>query len=232
MKPPRNGAALRQFRKKHGLSQSIVAAALGIHQPQISIIEGKNLPLDPEIAAKLREIAEECARTPEIAKRVHIPKDGVGLRRFRERRGLSQSQLAKIMRVSQSQISLIETGGEGLAPEAREALRKFEQKNGGLVTGKPLAQKTLVRGPRPSLVRARRTVSSARDTSGDRRRTKEPTPVRAILDLLEEAGISWGSVARACGISMSSLKQYSYMRRSAPEKFLDKLEAFVRRVSE
>ena len=48
---------------------------------------------------------------------------GVTIRKLRETRGWTQEQLAKKARVSQSYLSLLESGERGQAPSVRIALR-------------------------------------------------------------------------------------------------------------
>jgi len=109
--PPKTGTQLRDYRKFHNLTQGGLAKRLGIHQPQISLLE-KERVLPPEIISQLPQhpkVKSRAKKTKKMKKRAS-GMTGAQLREIRLDLGLNQTQFGNKLGLLQSVVSIIERG--------------------------------------------------------------------------------------------------------------------------
>lgn len=150
--------------------------------------------------------------------RPYVPRTGAGLVAFRQRHnGLRQSDLARIAGVSQGYISQLETSDAPVPDRIHDRLTDW-------VAGKRSTGKRARSSRGPRVGRGPKIDGGGLPRSGSR--------LRALLDELEEQGISRAAVARGCYVTKSSLQQYTYLPDGKlPKKFRDNLREFLARIS-
>lgn len=108
------GGNIRYLRKKSGLTQKELAQAVGVNEVTIRSYEGKKYIPKTEVLYKLCQVLEcnirEILGEPLDLASSEIEAIGHNIKKIRTKQGLSESDLAKLTKLSESSIKSYENG--------------------------------------------------------------------------------------------------------------------------